>query len=284
MQQFSRRHIVNALAISPFAAALDLGPARAQEDILAKIKARGKLIAGTEAAYPPFDMVKDGKIVGYGPDILQNVAAALNVQMEYVDLPWAGVLPGLLAGKFDMVAAGVNITPERAQRYAFTVPISEAAPAALRRAKDTSIKSVDDLSGKIVGTQLSSAAEQSTKAFEEQLKAKGKPGYKELKAFVTFPECYIALMNGTIDAVIQNKASFGALIKERPGLFEIVGNIADMRYIAWCTRPEDKALRDVVSQVILKLRDTGKLYELQDKWFGFRMEIPSANYLPAGAA
>ena len=283
MSHLDRRHFIQTLAAVPFAAAVGGIAARAQEDIIAKIKARGKLIAGTEATYPPFDFIKDGEVVGYGRDILENVTSSLGVKLEYVDLPWAGVLPGLLAGKFDMVAAGVNVTPERAQKYAFTVPISEAAPAALKRKSDTSIKTVEDLSGKVVGTQLASAGEQSSKAFDEKLKASGKPGYKELKGFVSYPESYLALMNGTIDAVIQNKASFGGLIKERPGLFEIVGNIADMRYIAWCTRPEERALRDHVSKVIIGLRNSGKIYELQDKWFGFRMTIPNADYLPQGA-
>lgn len=282
MQSLDRRRVLKALAAMPLVAA-SFNRAYGEEDILAKIKARGKLIAGTEATYPPFDFIKDGKVVGYGRDILENVTRKLNVELEYVDLPWAGVLPGLLAGKFDMVAAGVNITPERAARYAFTLPISEAAPAALKRKSDTSIKTVEDLSGKVVGTQLSSAGEQSSRAFDEKLKAAGKPGYKELKTFVSYTECYIALMNNTVDAVIQNKASFGALIKERPGLFDIVGNIGDLRYIAWCTRPEEKALRDFVSDVILDLRNSGKIYELQDKWFGFRMEIPTSGYLPTGA-
>lgn len=283
MSQIDRRKLIQTMAAIPFAMTASGVAVRAQEDIIAKIKARGKLIAGTEATYPPFDFVKDGKIVGYGRDIMENVTNSLGVQLEYVDLPWAGVLPGLLAGKFDIVAAGVNVTAERAQRYAFTIPISEAAPAALKRKADTSIKTVEDLSGKVVGTQLSSAGEQSSKAFDEKLKASGKPGFKELKTFVSYPECYLALMNGTVDAVVQNKASFGGLIKERPGLFEIVGNIADMRYIAWCTRPEEKALRDYVSKVITDLRDSGKIYELQDKWFGFRMTIPGPEYLPQGA-
>jgi polar amino acid transport system substrate-binding protein len=50
-----------------------------------------------------------------------------------------------------------------------------------------------------------------------------------------------------------------------------------------CTRPSDTALRDFVSDVILKLRDSGKLYALQDKWFGFQMKIPDPGYLPAGS-
>lgn len=46
------------------------------------------------------------------------------------------------------------------------------------------------------------------------------------------------------------------------------------------TRPEDSDLRDFISSVIYKMRDDGRLYALQDKWFGFQMDIPDDGYLP----
>ena len=54
-------------------------------------------------------------------------------------------------------------------------------------------------------------------------------------------------------------------------------------YLAWVTRPEDKDLRDFISGVIREMRGDGRLYALQEKWFGFRMEIPDEGYLPPGA-
>jgi polar amino acid transport system substrate-binding protein len=285
MGKVNRRMILQGLGAGVVASGFGgCGAALAADDIMATIKARGRLIAGTEAVYPPYDMMKDGKVYGYGRDILENVSTALKVDLEYVDLPWAGVLPGLLAGKFDMVAAAVTVTPERAQKYAFTVPIGEAAPAALKRKADTQIKSVEDMSGRVVGVQLSAGSEQAATAYEQKLVASGKPPFKEMKKFVSYPEAYIALMNGTIDVVVQSKAPFSVLIKERPGIFEIVpGTIATDTWASWCTRPSDTALRDFVSTVILQLRDSGKLYALQDKWFGFQMKIPDPGYLPAGS-
>jgi polar amino acid transport system substrate-binding protein len=53
--------------------------------------------------------------------------------------------------------------------------------------------------------------------------------------------------------------------------------------MGWVTRPEDTDLRDYISSIILEMRDNGKLYESQDKWFGFKMPIPSEGYLPEGA-
>ena len=91
------------------------------ETTLEKIKRTGKATVGTEAAFPPFEFVEDGKIVGYGKDILDYIIADLGVELNQLDLPWQGILPGVLAGKFDFVATSVSVRAERAKKYAFTV-------------------------------------------------------------------------------------------------------------------------------------------------------------------
>ena len=95
------------------------------ETTLEKIKRTGKVTVGTEAAFPPFEFVENGKIVGYGKDILDYIIADLVVELVQLDLPWQGILPGVLAGKFDFVATTVSVRPKRAKTYAFTVPIAE---------------------------------------------------------------------------------------------------------------------------------------------------------------
>ncbi|MEM7683371.1 MAG: transporter substrate-binding domain-containing protein [Pseudomonadota bacterium] len=253
------------------------------ETTLEKIKSIGKVTVGTEAAFPPFEFVEDGKIVGYGKDILDYIVADLGVELNQLDLPWQGILPGVLAGKFDFVATSVSVRPERATKYAFTVPIAEGTNWTMKRKDDGSITSVDDLAGKVVGTQLSSGGEAASKEFEEQLTAEGKGGYKELKLYTSYPETYLALANGEIDVVVQTLPNLAVVVKEQPGIFELVGAIGGLSYMGWVTRPEDTDLRDYLSSKILEMRDNGKLYELQDKWFGFRMEIPDGGYLPEGA-
>ena len=85
------------------------------ETTFEKIKRTGKVTVGTEAAFPPFEFVEDGKIVGYGKDILDYIIADMGVELNQLDLPWQGILPGVLAGKFDFVATSVSIRAERAK-------------------------------------------------------------------------------------------------------------------------------------------------------------------------
>ncbi len=256
------------------------------ETTLEKIKRTGELTVGTEAAYPPFEFVKDGKIVGYGSDILAEVVKELGVKkLNQLDLPWQGILPGVLAGKFDFVATTVGINAERAKRYAYTMPIADGVPYAMKRKGDKLTK-VEDLNGKVVATQLASSTEPVARMIDAKLKAAGGPGFKELKLFTAFPESYVALANGEVDAVIQSLPSLAALVKEKSDVFELMAPTPQeggFPYLAWVARPDDTDLRDAISAVIRKMRDDGRLAALQKKWFGFEMKIPDEGYLPPGA-
>ncbi len=254
------------------------------EGLLEEIRSEGKLVVGTEAAFPPFEYVEDGEIVGYGKDILDLIVEDLSVELEQLDLPWQGILPGILAGQFDLVATSVSITPERVQKYAFTIPIGEGTSTAMKRDGDDSIQFVEDLAGKVVGTQLASSGEGAAKAFEEEvLTADGGEGYQQLKLYTSYPEVFLALANGEIDAAISGLPLLAVLTQERPGIYEIVGPIRDTSYMSWVTRPEDTDLRDYINTQLLGIIEDGTLYELQEKWFGFTMEIPTEGYLPEGA-
>ena len=253
------------------------------ETTLEKIKRTGKVTVGTEAAFPPFEFVEDGKIVGYGKDILDYIVADMKVELNQLDLPWQGILPGVLAGKFDFVATSVSIRAERAKKYAFTVPIAEGTNWVMKRSGDTSINSPDDLSGKVVCTQLASGSEKATKEWEEDMRSRGLEGFKELKLFTAHPEATLALANGTCDAQTQTVPNLAVVAKKQKGVFKLVGPITGKTYMAWVTRPEDKDLRDYLSSKILEMRDKGLIDKIQDKWFGFRMPIPSEGHLPEGA-
>ena len=253
------------------------------ETTLEKIKRTGTVTVGTEAAFPPFEFVENGKIVGYGKDILDYIIADLGVELVQLDLPWQGILPGVLAGKFDFVATTVSVRPERAKTYAFTVPIAEGTTWVMKRKGDDSITKVDDIAGKVVSAQLSSGGQAAAEDFEKDMRARGVGSFGELKLFTAYPEIFMATANGTADVAIGPLPTLAVASKKSEGTFELVGPIRDPSYMGWVTRPEDTDLRDYLSSVMLEMRDNGKLYESQDKWFGFKMPIPSEGYLPEGA-
>ena len=101
-------------------------PARA--DALADAKKRGTLIVGMEAAYVPYEFFKDGKIIGYDPDIIDLVAPKLGVKPQLVDTAWNGIIPALYARKFDCIISAMTITKERAEKVLFSMPYADASP------------------------------------------------------------------------------------------------------------------------------------------------------------
>lgn len=254
------------------------------ETTLERIKRTKKLTVGTETSYRPFEYIDNGKIVGYGPDILKQVVKALDVELVQLDVPWQGILPGVLAGKFDFVATAVGVNEERAKRYAFTTPIADASPYAGKR-KGDSMKTVQDLNGKVVGTLLAGSTEPVARALNDQLKAEGGEGF-ELKLYTAFTDTHVALANGEIDCCIEPLPTLALLVKERSDIFELMAPVkAGTKYAftGWVTRPEDTDLRDFISGVITEMKKDGSLGELQEKWFGFKMNLPDSGYLPPNA-
>ena len=273
--------VVHGMTVVALAAAL--GSAAAGAGALDAIKQHGTVVVATEAAFEPFEFVADGKIVGYNKEILDYVVAGMGVKLEQLNLPFQGILPGLLAKKFDFVATSVAINEERAKKYAYTRPIGSFDNVVVVREKEQGIKSPDDLNGKIVATQLASSVQPVLEAHNAALKAKGGKGYGELKLFQAFPEAQVALANAQVDAIVISSPTAAVLIKKIPNTYKIVGTVGESSHLSWVTRPEDKDLRDFIDARIDELNDAGKLKALQMKWFGFPMDTPKRGYLPAGA-
>jgi polar amino acid transport system substrate-binding protein len=203
---------------------------------LADIRKRGKLTVGTEAAYEPFEFVENGQVVGYGHDILEYMASKLGVQLNQVNLPFQGLLPGLMAHKFDFVATSVGINPERAKRFAFSEPVGVVDTVLVVRASDAGMTKPEDVAGHVVGTQMGSSSQPVAQTFDTQLKTKG-AGYSDLKLFQAYPDVMVALSNKTVDVSIMPSNIVAVLMKREPGQYRVIGKIGDPKVLAWVAHP-----------------------------------------------
>ena len=112
-------------------AAIVTGVTAASATTLDDIKKRGELVIGLEAQYTPYEFFKDGEIIGYDVDILNKIANKLGVKLDLVDTEWNGIIPALLARKFDAILSGMTITKERAVKLNFSMPYAEATNVVL---------------------------------------------------------------------------------------------------------------------------------------------------------
>jgi polar amino acid transport system substrate-binding protein len=269
-----RRSLLAATGAAGVLSVASIRSARA--DTLGEVKKRGTLIIGTEAAYVPYEFFKDGKIVGYDPDIADLMVPKIGAKAQFIDTAWSGIIPALYAGKFDCIISAMTITKERADKVLFSMPYADASNVILLREDETRIKSADDLSGKIIGVQLGSAAAGIIKVFEAKLKAAGKPGYADVKQYEHFPEAYQDLLNQRVDAVVNSKSTLMVVIRDAPGKFKTLGGVSDITaYFGMAFRKEDGALRDFVNTQLAAMKQDGTLAKLQEKWFGGTMETPN---------
>ncbi|WP_046866738.1 transporter substrate-binding domain-containing protein [Microvirga massiliensis] len=252
-------------------------PVRA--DLLEDIKQKGQITIGTEARFPPFEFVENGKIVGYAPDLLALIITKMpGVKVEQLDLPWQGILPGLAAKKFDFVVTSVGITKERADKYALTLPIAEATVGLLKRKNDTAINKPEDIVGKVVGSQAGSSQLKALRDYDEKLKRDTGKGVGQIKEYVDFNEAFADLAAGRIQAVAHSMSNLGPLVKQRGDVFAIVQPaFGPKNYFSWAGRkdPESASLVKFFNDNIAELNRSGKMKELQEKWFGFTMDVPA---------
>lgn len=233
-----------------------------------------KLVVGIETGFAPFAFVKDGQIVGYEPDIIRQIAQDLNIEVEFLDVPFSGLLTGLEAKKFDFVVSGITVTPERQEKYNMTVPTAEDSMAVLKLKDNTKVNTIADLDGKIVATAQAGVSEEAAKKLDEKLKAEGKNGLKEIKLYQSLPDAHLDLKNKRVDVVIQSLPTLYSVVKNQPDTYEIVGTIGDELYISFAVGKENKKLTEFLNEQILRLKENGKLKELQEKWFGTTFNLP----------
>lgn len=276
MNGVSRRQV---LAVAAAGTLAGVARARAAEDVLARVKKAGVLRVGTETYFAPFDFLKDGKATGLNYDVFAGVGEALGVKVEYVDLPWEGVLPGLESGKFDMVSGPATITKARMQRYRFSPPIAEATVALLKRANDKSIMKPADIAGKVVASGKATAQLAQLQAFAKTLKPA--PTIREFPDFTT---AYADMAAGRVQAVANSLPNIAYYATQQPGHFAVVlPAFGQKSYFGYIGRkdPEYASLMDAVDAAILKMRADGRLAAAQKKWFGQSFDTPEKVTDPA---
>lgn len=272
----NKRHFLKTVLGAVMALGLSVG-AHAQ-DALARVKQAGVIKVGTETAFAPFDFIDAGTHTGLNVDVFQEVAKELGVKLEWVPLPWEGVLPGLEAGKFDMVAGPATITKARMERYRFAPPIAEATVALLKRKGDTSVMKPADISGKAVGAGKASAQLAQLKAFADTLPAKA-----DIREYPGNNEAYADLAAGRIVAVGNSLPNISYVAKQRADTFEVVKPAFGAKsYFGYIGRKDaDSAkLMDAVQAALLKMKSDGRLATLQKKWFGDSFDTPDTVTTP----
>lgn len=266
----TRRGALWTLAAVPAAVALGR-PGAGQAATLSEIRSRGTMTVATEDDYQPFEFTKGGETTGYDVELLREMVKTLPFKVSQEMIPWTGILPGVTTGKYDAAVTAALVTQERMKTLDFTSPVAETIDFYMKRANDTRINAVKDLSGLALGVEAGSAMLKLLPQLDDMLKASGGKLGKVVE-YQGYPEAYQDLANSRLDYVVNTYISLRAVAEARPNLFKVGQAVSKPTYIAWAVQKGNTGVLDLFNTFLAKARTDGTMYALQKKWFGTSYE------------
>ena len=255
--------ILVRIAAAAAALVMAAGVVSAQEKQWTKVR------IGVDATYPPFEFTgPDGQIQGFSIDIAKALCERMQVECEFMNQDWEGIIPALQANKFDAIVSSMSITEERKKQVDFTDKYYNT-PAALAVPKDSDIAGVmpENLAGKTIGTQVSTThANYVQEKYPES----------ELKAYPSPDEYKLDLASGRIDAAMDDVVVLSEWLESEEGAAccKLLGTVESDPVIhgpgaGIAIRKEDTALRDMFNKALAEIRADGTYQKINEKYFPF---------------
>jgi octopine/nopaline transport system substrate-binding protein len=240
----------------------------------------------TEGAYAPWNFTNaDGKLDGLEIDLANDLCARMKIQCTIIAQDWDGLIPSLKVGKFDVIMAGMFITPKRLETIDFTQPYA-VDPGGFAVAKDSELGklgltgekfNMDDeaasmaaieklkplLKGKVVGVQAATTMLEFVKKYFGDT--------VEIREYKTTEQHDLDLAAGRIDALFAQQTALTATLS-KPEFAEytlagpgFVGGLFGFGTGAGL-RKEDTKLKEMLNAAIDEAIADGTIKRISEKW------------------
>lgn len=228
-----------------------------------------KVRIGVEGAYPPFSYVEpSGELAGFDIDIAKALGKAMGAEITLVAQDWDGIIPALLAKKYDAIIASMSITEERKKKVAFSNKYYNTPAKFVCKKGAIDSFSREAIKGKSVGVQRATIHDKYlTDNYGKDVK---------VKRYGTQDEAYLDIVAGRIDMLLADSIALsdGFLKKEEGKDYQFVGpDLSDPKWFGngagVAIRKEDKDLAALFSKAIDTIRADGTYKAIQDKYFDF---------------
>src|SRR5712691_108769 len=273
----SRRQCMKKLLALLAAVALlasSVTPAFAQSSTLDKISQSGTLVIGTRTGSPPFAYVnKENQWVGFSIDLVEElIKPALEkklgkpVKVERKESAPPTRIPLLSSSAVDLIAETMTDTRTRRESVDFSLTFFVTGAQFIVK-KGSKIRSIKDIDGKRIAAQQGSTNARIIR--EKAPKA-------QLREFPDQPAAFQALIQGQVEAYTNDGIQLAGLKAKaaNPALWEIVGDFYSYEPYGMAMRKNDSDFRGVVNAALMDGIENGKYFELYDKWFGAKGELP----------
>ncbi|AGY92301.1 hypothetical protein SPICUR_06680 [Spiribacter curvatus] len=223
--------------------------------------AQDTLRIATEGAYPPFNFIDaSGEVKGFDVDIADALCAEMGADCELVTQSWDGIIPGLIAGRYDAIIASMSITPERQEAVSFSEPYYSNKLQFI--APDESEFMPADAADAVIGAQRATIAAQ---WLQDNIPE------AEIRVYDTQENAYLDLESGRLDAVLADVyVSYEWLDSDEGAAYEFKGDpVYDDDKIAVAVGKGNEALAERFSEAIEAIRADGTYQAINADYFPF---------------
>jgi polar amino acid transport system substrate-binding protein/glutamate/aspartate transport system substrate-binding protein len=263
-----------AIALMLVLALAAAAPALAQSPTLDKINQSGTLVIGTRTGSPPFAYVnKDNQWVGFSIDLVeQAILPALGkklgkaIKLEKKESTPPTRIPLLSSSAVDLIAGTMTDTRARRDSVDFSLTFFVTGAQFLVK-KGSPVRGIQDIAGKRIAAQQGSTNARILRA---------RVPTAQLREFPDQPAAFQALVQGQVDAFTNDGIQLAGLkVKApRPDDWAIVGDFFSYEPYGMAMRKNDSDFRAVVNNGLMEAIESGKYFELYEKWFGPKGEVP----------
>jgi polar amino acid transport system substrate-binding protein/glutamate/aspartate transport system substrate-binding protein len=270
--EVTMKRVLSVLVV--LAVALPLATPAFAETTLEKISRTGTLTIGTRTGSPPFAYInKSNEWVGFSIDLVeQAVVPALSkklgkpVKVEKKESAPATRIPLLTSNAVDLIAGTMTDTPERRQSVDFSLTFFLTGAQFLVK-KGSPIKGIDSVAGKRIAAQQGST---NAKIIREKVPT------ANLREFPDQPSAFQAMVQGQVDAYTNDGIQLAGLKAKapKPDDWEVVGDFYSREPYGMAMRKGEADFQQVVDAGLKQALESGKYFELYDRWFGPKGEVP----------
>ncbi|MCH2157496.1 MAG: transporter substrate-binding domain-containing protein [Oleiphilaceae bacterium] len=231
--------------------------------------AADKLKLAVDVPYEPFEYkAPDGTLTGFEIDLGNAVCAELKAECEWVIQAWDGIIPGLLARKYDVIFSSMSITPERAEKVLFSEGYYNT-PSAWFGKKGTDL----DVTDKAAFKGLRVGVQRGTVQDDYVTKDIGADTV-EIKRYTTADDLVLDLTGGRLDLVFLDfPVGESTILKDEN--YQSVGDTMQVggEGVGAAFRKRDKDLAEKFNAALKKLKEDGTYDEIMNKYFSYSIKI-----------
>jgi polar amino acid transport system substrate-binding protein len=234
----------------------------AQKSTLNEILKRGELRVGLDAGYMPFEMTdKKGEIVGFDVDMAKEMAKAMGVKLTIVNTDYDGIIPALMADKFDIIISGMTVNQERNLQINFADPYIVVGQAILLNKKHegvvTSYKDLNDPKYTVV-SRIGTTGEQAAKRMIPKA---------QYKSFEKESDGAMEVVNGQADAFVYDLPFCAVFMAQQGGAnLVLLDKVFTYEPLGFGVKKGDPDFLNWLDNFLAQIKNDGRFDRIYDKW------------------